>query len=729
MMKPIFSFLLLFTAIISYSQKTAYIPNYLLDPNTVDGHQFTWDKTLQSENFTVIWGDSVGLDPTQATNPDLRFDPNAILDTMEIIFDAFVHFGFAQDTEGTNLHEYKIPIIMLNTFGPTGVTGWAFGGDPDGVMGTFWAHPLAMQSGHVAAHEFTHALQAQCVIDYRTNHGLGPVWNNAGIFWETHANFMRNLLYPQDVTAWGMDVYHTETWGDWKNTYENYELLLAIMENDSIDIINRMWRESNSNEYPIQTYKRLLGVDQQEFNDKLFEYARRMATFDFTYHNIGNFFRQYRTADLANWMPSIQATYTILRQDITEPTQFYVPTALAPEEFAYNIIPLYPDADSCQVIIRFKGHKEVNTHAGWRYGFVAADVNGLVTRYSDTFSDDDAEIAFSLVAGESKMYLVVMGAPDMITTDTEHDTWHGYPKKYRFPYELTISGGYPEGFQGAAEFRKQLKINGHLHSNGGGWVDNTASVASSVFVGPYAMVLGYSNLTGNVVLVNTAVVKDANMSGHAQVQENGFVVGGHLSDNVIVTGQAFAEFDSLWDHAVLYMRAKVSNYKLHGDIKVGGDVIVYNNTGDCDNGVYYRMTNYYQDNLLECDGRTATHPDNRDVNFIVVPFPNEEMALTCHCANYPDCLTTGISEENGLTKQDFIYNNPVSGELDIQFLNEKYVGGTMYIFTILGDKIIANEITSTYLTMDIHTLPDGIYIARLEGHEGRTATRKIIVQQ
>ena len=36
------------------SQKIVYIPNYLKDTNNIDGRQFSWDKTYQSENFILI---------------------------------------------------------------------------------------------------------------------------------------------------------------------------------------------------------------------------------------------------------------------------------------------------------------------------------------------------------------------------------------------------------------------------------------------------------------------------------------------------------------------------------------------------------------------------------------------------------------------------------------------------------------------------------------------------
>jgi hypothetical protein len=77
-----------------------------------------------------------------------------------------------------------------------------------------------------------------------------------------------------------MDVYHLETWGDWKNTYENYALLMALAISEGPEMVSRLWRESGSFEYPLQTYKRINGYTQAQFNDSLYQYARRMATYD-----------------------------------------------------------------------------------------------------------------------------------------------------------------------------------------------------------------------------------------------------------------------------------------------------------------------------------------------------------------------------------------------------------------------------------------------------------------
>lgn len=690
------------------AQKTAYIPNYLLDGATVDGSQFTWDKTAESENFTLIWGDDAGIDPPSASDPDLRFHPQEILDTLEWIYQQMADIGFVWDTIGTNLHLYKIPVIMLNTFGPDGVTGWAFGGDTDGIMGTFWAHPLAMKGGHVAAHELTHSLQAQCNIDYRSIHGLGPVWQTAGIFWETHANFMRNLIYPQDVTAWGMDVYHVETWGDWKNTYENYALLMALADMDGLDIINRLWRESLPYEYPLQAYKRLRGFTPFELNDHLYDYAKRMATYDISIKSVGNHFRARRTDDLQNWLAPIQATWTILEQDSLSPGHFSVPIHLAPEEFAYNMIPIHPHPDSCVVIIRFKGHTDANPHAGWRYGFVTAKADGTVSRYGETNHEADQEIAFELLPGESAMYFVVMGAPtDGITTNPANDTWKGYPKHFRFPYEMTISGGSPEGAQAPELFRPQLKNGGHLHPNGGGWVENSATVANSVFIGPHAIVLGNSQISGDVRITNTAIVRDALVSDQVIIEGNACVLGGTLSDQARIGGQAFLENNTISENARVHMRARVSNYTLHGDIEVGGDVIVYNSSGDCDNGVYYRMTNYYQDNLLECDHRTANHPDNLDVNNPITAFESSDLSLSCNCENYPGCLTVSVHPAPESSQEYLLFPNPVNSYLLIQQPGHPDEPVDIQITDLTGHILVSG----TWIipgNIDLSGLPDGL---------------------
>ena len=725
---------LLLTCCITFSaiaQKTAYIPAYLLDTTTVDGAQFTWSKTAQSPNFTIIWGNTVGTDPAAYTaDTTIAFDPSVILDTMEYLYARFKTMGFLDDSVGTNLAIYKIPIVMYNTWGPLGATGYANGGDADGIIGAFWVHPIAMHGGHVAAHEFTHSLQSQCQIDFRTTYGFGPEWLNAGIFWETHANFMRNQVYLQDISAWGMDDYHNEIWGSWKNTYENYEFLIGIQQAYGMDMVTRLWRESLPDEYPMQAFQRLAGLSQSAFNDVMFDaYARHMATFDFTVNNFGTQFRMYRDQDLTYDLTSIQSTYNILQQVPGSTDRYAVPIEQAPEEYGYNVIPLYLNPDSCSVIVRFKGHTEANTHTGWRYGFVTEHPDGTLSRYSNTYYQNTKEISFSLEGDETKMYLVVMGAPnDLITTDTSNDTWHGYPKHFRFPYEVAITGAVPEGYQPAANFRAQLKTDGHLHPNGGGWVDNAATVAATAYVGPYAMVLGSATVSGAARVDNTAIVKDATITDNAQVLDNAVVFTGSYGVNTVVRGNSYAENNVTSGNALIDMRARVSNYHLSGSIEVGGDVIVYNDTGNCDNGVYYRLTNYYDNKVLECDGRTATYITNLDVNSIYTAFSDAQMAVNCHCATLPGCLTLGVGNTTPSPFSIQVAPNPATHLVTFSALGQPGAGTlSVRIFNATGIMVSVTSAQESFCDIDVTSLPLGIYIAQVSINAGAPEHIKLIV--
>lgn len=709
------------------AQKMTHIPYYLQDTNTVDGKQFSWDKTRQSENFILIWGNTVGTDPSVYADPELRFDPAAILDTMEYIYTRFKELGFLDDAPGTKMSQYKVVIVIYGTWGPDGAQGFANGGDADGIIGAFWVHPNGIRDGGVAAHEFAHSMQAQNTIDYRLSNGLGGSWYNAGIFWETHANYMRNLIYPQAVGAWGMDVYHLETWGDWKNTYENYALLMALAISEGPEMVSRLWRESDSFEYPLQTYKRITGYTQAQFNDSLYQYARRMATYDFDLYKLGVNFRNARRNDLMYSLQSIHATYSILRKVPGSGERYEMPIEQAPEEFAYNVIPLHPNPDSCAVIVKFKSHIEANAHAGWRYGFVAAKADGSLSRYSPTYAENEAEINFTLENDETALYLVVMGAPyDQITTTDSNNTWAGYPKHFRFPYELSINGAVPEGFQAPALFRAQLKNDGQLHTNGGGWVQNSANVAASVYVGPHAIVLGNAQISGNVRIDQTAIVRDANLSGNVQVLDNAVVTGGTYSENAVIKGHAFVENVTMAGSALIGMRPVVINYKLSGTVEVGGDVIVYNDQGDCDNSVHYRLTNYYDNKFLECDGRTAQHPDNKDVNNTYSLFSDADMARKCNCANLPDCEAISVTQTPLTINQLNIYPNPALES--VQLVLPENAGIAFPARVQLAD--LSGRVVRTLVhahaqeAIDLKNLPEGVYTIRLGSFWGKVVKVK-----
>ena len=81
-----------------------------------------------------------------------------------------------------------------------------------------------------------------------------------------------------------------------------------------------------------------------------------------------------------------------------------------------------------------------------------------------------------------------------------------YPSLHRYPWMVSLGGAWPEGFENG----EKTCAEGSPHSNGGGCV--SGSVPDSVYVGPYAQVLG-GNVSGSARIEDHAIILDGTVSG------------------------------------------------------------------------------------------------------------------------------------------------------------------------------------------------------------------------
>jgi len=115
------------------------------------------------------------------------------------------------------------------------------------------------------------------------------------------------------------------------------------------------------------------------------------------------------------------------------------------------------------------------------------------------------------------------------------------------------------------------KGTGYYHSNGGGWVDNTATVHSTAYVGPNAMVLGSARVYNNARIEDYAVIK-----GSAIVQDNAVISGyAVVMDNARVRGNAKARDRAIVeDNAIVEGNGVVEDYAhLSGSINIEDSAI------------------------------------------------------------------------------------------------------------------------------------------------------------
>jgi carbonic anhydrase/acetyltransferase-like protein (isoleucine patch superfamily) len=656
MLSKTFLFLLLsFSPIFLLGQKQVYIPNEWLQGSL----DYSFTRSAQSDDFIVFWGPLAGDDPTQAPG-DIAFDPQTILNTAESLYKFYIDtIQFIHDDTGL-ISQYKIILVMLNTW--TGLEGWAFGGSYDATVGAMWMHPQAASSGPTLAHEFTHTLQNYT---WMMNPGHGFIDSSyVGFFWETHAEFMALQRYPSvalefDMARWlNTCQFH---WSSTRHHYQAFVFLEFIKERDGIQMINRLWNEAIIGEHPLETYKRLKGISQEELNDLFAEYAMRNVTWDY---EIGDLLRE-RVSTLESKFVSHP---TIMVDAVDESKGHYtIPNHLAPQDYGYNIIRLYPDTiPGCQkrsVHLNFQkqiiypGYED----AGLRYGLVAVTASGK-PRYSEIYNDD-AEFAFDLQPNETELYLVVCGAP----TVHHNYAWEiGFPKIYRYPFDFILRNAKPEGFQKG--FRSPpAGVTGMQHINGGGFVAATAHVDPSAYVGPLAQVLDQAQVIGDARIEGTAIIKDnavvedsaivsdqamvgedAHVFDHAVITDQAHVFGGdQIYGHSQVDGNSLLFFTQVYDDAHLTDNTFCWGANLHGDVYLGGDAEFFS---ECSDGTYLQFEGAYNRN---CDG-LDDHPANQEIIEAFIP-PKILNQYTLLCDGLAENIFTDFYEV--ICQGDTLYFN------------------------------------------------------------------------
>ena len=535
----------------------------------------------ESEHFVIFYGNN---DTTGKVN-DAFLKRN--LEDYEKLWHCYGEYlgmnDMNVDIYGKSKQKYKTNVYLTNTGLDKYPEGWAFMSAEDGY-GIEIISPEAMLDDLTIAHEFGHVvtMQQKAWVDQ----------DITGAWWEPLANWFREMYlgseyYTGNVKTCWFEPYIRNmslTLPHGRNYYETFPFLLYLSYNpDNIDglgvkFVQKMISEAKPNEYPFDTITRLTGTDAQIIFG---QYAKRMATFDFGPKDAyQNEFNNKLAATPYYW----NLFYTIPEDNGTGWLQS--PQWESPMQGGINIIPL--NITGNEISVDFHGVSD-DENAGWQACIVTVDSNGNES-YSDLFGSGEKMTVPS--KGAVSAYITVSAMPKKLyrvnAFHKERDSAYRLgEERRRYPYEIKLTGA---DVQQSGGYRKG---NGHIHSNGGGWVSNSAKVDDSVFVGKNAMVLGSAKVSGNVriedyaIVAGTAVVKDnAVISGHAVVDGGGWVyLNGwqqgnvEISDNAIVTDSAVVALSSklsgnakVSQKAYLYEAVKVTdNAEIKGISYVYGD--------------------------------------------------------------------------------------------------------------------------------------------------------------
>jgi carbonic anhydrase/acetyltransferase-like protein (isoleucine patch superfamily) len=639
-MKKTLLIFLLFGATLLSAQKTVYIPTTFNQSGADDycnkkgtnGTITSIDKLVdpterwcklrsyQTDNIVCFWEAGFGTDPTKMVNPAntaSTFNLVTYLAECEKIWKFHVNVLKATPANGTKLNKYKFLFLLNYT------TNWiAYGGGYDYTIGAMWLNPAPMGVGSTAeypyfvlGHELFHSMSYQAYSD-RTSTSFRAFQDaQNGPFWERSANFAACQLYPNVNNDFARYMYATQS--HYLNTRKHYTtsfFLENLTQTMGQSVIGTLWSNNMQSEHPMVTARRMFfNNNQAQLNDFFGQTVQKNINWDYKIGTNALYYKgmvnglSYNT-DLNSgvdvWSTVMKKHRTILQAVNLSKSHFAVQDCQAPQDYGYNAIQLFPqtaDADGSYTFkMHFKGHNEVDDaykKSGWRWGFVTVQANG-VPRYGALHAESDATVSFTVLPTDKEVWLVVTGAP------TEHNSSHnytweaGFPKYYRYPYELRFENALPMGYNDAYE---GTRATGAVHPNGGGWVASTAKVASTAFVGPHAKVLGTAVVSDSARIEDYAIVKgSAKVYGNARVRENAMVFSNaSVYQNGIVAGCA-----RVLNNSQVYGNGFVTDNAYLVNTKVYGDAIACGNL-------------WQRDNTCEIGGTCVAGGDAEYMGFIV----------------------------------------------------------------------------------------------------------------
>jgi hypothetical protein len=381
-----------------------------------------------------------------------------------------------------------------------------------------WVGPGAMTDHWGLGHEWTHALQ--CMTPGFQDCGAGGCWIH-----ESHANWMPHQLTEYRTTTAGthcsemlMNEPHLY-YGSTRDRYCNWQFFEFLKDKHCYSAVNQMWSAAGTSGLrdPWNKLAQNMGWNAEQLNDLFGEWAMHNITWDYKNPpptNGSNQSSVYRTSygQITNNNVNTQnhrrhrlTKLEPLDTSYAQNRRFVSPYYWAPQRWGYNVVRLYPQAGATSVTVTFRGVTQSAANSGWRWGLVATDSGFTTSRYSPVQRGADGQLTFCLNQGEA-LFLVFVGAPTAI----QKIIWdQAYPSIYRYPYMVELQNAWPEGFQNGQP--DACPSGTQRHSNGGGCA--TSSTPASVYVGPYAQVLG-GTVSGSARIDDHAtILSGATVSG------------------------------------------------------------------------------------------------------------------------------------------------------------------------------------------------------------------------
>lgn len=396
-----------------------------------DTSEYCFKRMKESKNIAIFWAKKFGNEPMANPDLSLRFNPDMILTEGDRIYEYYVNDLKFVEKGNSLTDKYKCLIFIIDS-----KEGTAFGGGEENKIGVFWAPPARMSKepfgalAHEMGHSFQYLLSADLAKGDTTTQREG---GGSYSFVEMTAQYMLWQVYPEWQT---FENYHLVDFMKQthlaflheKNMYHSPYVLEYWSDKHGVDFVGKMWREGKKDEDPVMTYKRLTSISQGQFNDEIFDAARRFITWDMK--RVDQVAGKYANQHFSK-LDSIGGGW------------YQIAESKCPQNYGYNGIKLTVPKVGAVVSLNFKGnagaegYRAVNTEkAGWRYGFLAVKADGSRV-YGKVYSDSNGEVKFKVPKHTQFLWLVVSGSP---TEHWSHEVDGEDKNDEQWPYQIKLSG-------------------------------------------------------------------------------------------------------------------------------------------------------------------------------------------------------------------------------------------------------------------------------------------------
>lgn len=405
-------------------------PEEFLDRNS----KFNIYYMAEGPNVAVMYEKTWGSNPE--SDPKLPLDRKKAVEYAEDIYAWMINeAGFANWTT-SYAAKYKI-LVFVHYSDAGGAVG--YGRDNVGVLEV--KQPGIMKTNKhgcpgVLQHEMMHCFQYITHYDGSYNYG----WS--GMIYEMTSQWALLHRFPDwpDLEYGHFKEFMKGTHKAFMHEDNQYHspYVLEYWEYKHPHMVRDLWQGNikDDNRDPVQTYKRLNNMSQEQFNDEMFEGVCRFVTWDIPALKEAN----------VHHIDKHQYTLTSIGENEYRPDY-----STCPQNYGYNCIKLKAPAAGTTVTVDFKGSLNIagykvknQAYAGWRCGFIAMKANGERI-YGEMNKAQVKTLSFTVPAdGVKYLYFVVMGAPKThwkyIRNEKDQNGNITKDNENNWPYTIKITG-------------------------------------------------------------------------------------------------------------------------------------------------------------------------------------------------------------------------------------------------------------------------------------------------